>query len=221
MVVTAAVTAESAFEVTGEGYSPEGEIRRNGKPPEAVDPVVEKMARVSRASAMNREIHDEGGTWKLSGDPTEGALLPFAAKAGLDRAAEATRLARTNMIPFESRAQIHGDAGHGAGGESWLFVKGAPDVILNYCDRQELADGQRAPLDKDYWEKQNEAIASQGEPRAGAGVAAGRKDRREPTSIPRGLHAHAGAARAGRHHRSAARGGDRRRQGMPRGQASA
>ena len=160
MVVTAAVTAESAFEVTGEGYSPAGEIRQNGKAAASPGAVIEKMALVS-ALCNESEIHEEGGTWKLAGDPTEGALLPFAAKAGIDRAAETAKAPRTNMIPFESEHKFMATL-HGSGRESVLFVKGAPDVLLNYCDRQEMADGQAAPLDRAYWEKQNDAIAGKG-----------------------------------------------------------
>jgi magnesium-transporting ATPase (P-type) len=103
-------------------------------------------------------IHEEQGVWKLTGDPTEGALLPFAAKAGLSTEAETAALPRTNMIPFESEhkfmATLH---------DSLLFVKGAPDVIMNYCDRQELSDGTQAPLDRAFWEKKNEEIARKGQ----------------------------------------------------------
>ena len=85
----------------------------------------------------------EQGVWTLTGDPTEGALLPFAAKAGLSTEADTAALPRTNMIPFESEhkfmATLH---------DSLPFVKGAPDVIMNYCDRQELSGGTQAPLDR-------------------------------------------------------------------------
>ncbi len=160
MVVTAAVTAGSTYQVTGEGYSPKGEIQQDGKQTAAVDPVLEKMARVS-VLCNESEIHDEGGTWKLTGDPTEGALLPFAAKAGVDRAAETTKLPRADIIPFESEHKFMATL-HGTGDAAVLLVKGAPDVILNYCDRQELTDGKQAAVDRAYWEKKNDEIASQG-----------------------------------------------------------
>ena len=156
MVVVAVATAGPLYEVTGEGYSPKGEVLESGKPA-ARDPVVEKMARAS-VLCNESSIHEEEGVWKLTGDPTEGALLPFAAKAGLSAEAETAALPRTNMIPFESEhkfmATLH---------DSLLFVKGAPDVIMNYCDRQELSDGTQAPLDRAFWEKKNEEIASKGQ----------------------------------------------------------
>ena len=156
MVVSAVATADSFYEVTGEGYAPRGEILKDGKPA-AKNPVLETMARAS-VLCNESSIHEEGDAWKLTGDPTEGALLPFAAKVGLSAEAEQAAFPRTNMIPFESEhkfmATLH---------DSLLFVKGAPDVIINYCDRQELSDGTQAPLDRKFWEKKNEEIASKGQ----------------------------------------------------------
>jgi magnesium-transporting ATPase (P-type) len=156
MVVSAVATADSFYEVTGEGYAPQGEILKDGQPI-AKNPVLETMARAS-VLCNESSIHEEGGVWKLTGDPTEGALLPFAAKVGLSAEAEQAAFPRTNMIPFESEhkfmATLH---------NSLLFVKGAPDVIINYCNRQELSDGTQAPLDRKFWEEKNEEIASKGQ----------------------------------------------------------
>ena len=141
MVVSAVATADSSYEVTGEGYAPRGEILKDGKPI-AKNPVLETMARAS-VLCNESSIHEDGGAWKLTGDPTEGALLPFAAKVGLSAEAEQAAFPRTNMIPFESEhkfmATLH---------DSLLFVKGAPDVVINYCDRQELSDGTQPPRSK-------------------------------------------------------------------------
>jgi magnesium-transporting ATPase (P-type) len=156
MVVSAVATADSFYEVTGEGYAPRDEILKDGKPV-AKNPVLETMARAS-VLCNESSIHEDGGAWKLTGDPTEGALLPFAAKVGLSAETEQAAFPRTNMIPFESEhkfmATLH---------DSVLFVKGAPDVIINYCNRQELSDGSQTPLDRKFWEKKNEEIASKGQ----------------------------------------------------------
>ena len=156
MVVSAVAIADASYEVTGEGYSPRGEILKDGKPA-AKNPVLEAMARAS-VLCNESSIHEEDGMWKLTGDPTEGALLPFAAKVGLSAETEIATLPRTNMIPFESEhkfmATLH---------DSLLFVKGAPDVVINYCNRQELSNGIQAPLDREFWSKKNEEIASKGQ----------------------------------------------------------
>ena len=119
MVISSVATADASYAVTGEGYSPQGEILKDGKPV-AKNSVLEAMARASLL-CNESSIHEEQGVWKLTGDPTEGALLPFAAKVGLSADAEITAFPRTNMIPFESEhkfmATLH---------DSLLFVKGAP-----------------------------------------------------------------------------------------------
>src|SRR5271154_5950625 len=72
MMVTSAVTAESAYEITGDGYAPEGEIKKDGKP--AGDaPVLALMGRVSML-CNDAELFQVQGAWKVEGDPTEGAL---------------------------------------------------------------------------------------------------------------------------------------------------
>ena len=155
MVVCTVATAEAEFDVSGDGYSPKGQITRDGAT--ATSPVVETMARAS-ILCNESSIHEEAGVWKLTGDPTEGALLPFAAKAGLDAAAETAAAPRTNMIPFESEHKFMATA-HGP----VLFVKGAPDVVMNYCSRQQLGSGSAAPFDRAFWEAKNEQIASKGQ----------------------------------------------------------
>ena len=156
MVVSSVATADAFYEVSGEGYAPQGEIRKEGKSA-AKTPVLETMARGS-ILCNESSIHEDAGVWKLTGDPTEGALLPFAAKVGLSFEDERAAFPRTNMIPFESEhkfmATLH---------DSLLFVKGAPDVVINYCNYQELSDGGQAPLDRKFWEKKNEEIASKGQ----------------------------------------------------------
>lgn len=155
MVVSTAVTAEATFDVTGEGYSPKGEITKDGAP--ATSSVIQTMARVS-VLCNESSIHEEAGTWKLTGDPTEGALLPFAAKAGVDAEAETAATPRTNLIPFESEHKFMATA-HG----SVVYVKGAPDVLMNFCSRQQLDSGAAVAIDRDYWGEKNEAIARKGQ----------------------------------------------------------
>lgn len=155
MVVSTAVTAEATFDVSGDGYSPVGEITKDSAP--AKSPVIETMARAALL-CNESSIHEEAGIWKLTGDPTEGALLPFAAKAGLDPAAETAAAPRTNVIPFESEHKFMATA-HG----SVVFVKGAPDVIMNFCSRQQLDSGTAVPVDRAFWEKKNEEIARKGQ----------------------------------------------------------
>jgi magnesium-transporting ATPase (P-type) len=161
MMVVSAITAESAYEITGEGYASEGEVRQNGRPAGA-DAVLQLLGRVS-ALCNDAELRHEEGVWKVEGDPTEGALYPFAGKVGLQRPAEQAAYPRIDAIPFESEHKFMATLHTAAGGGQALFVKGAPEVILAHCDRQQTRDGGHAPIDRDHFLKASDRLAGQGE----------------------------------------------------------
>jgi magnesium-transporting ATPase (P-type) len=161
MMVVSAVTAESAYQVTGDGYSPKGEIKKDGQPV-GKDPVLALMGQVS-VLCNDAELFQEEGTWKVEGDPTEGALYPFAAKLGMDRQVEQAASPRIDAIPFESEHKFMATLQRTASGEPILLVKGAPEVILEHSDRQQTADGQSSALDREYFLKESDRLAAQGE----------------------------------------------------------
>jgi magnesium-transporting ATPase (P-type) len=161
MMVTSAVTAESAYEVSGDGYAPEGEVRKDSKPA-GETPVLALMGRVSML-CNDAELFQEDGAWKVEGDPTEGALYPFATKLGLDREKELGASPRIDAIPFESEHKFMATLHKSADGTAMLLVKGAPEVILENCDRQQMTDGQAAPLDLTRFVQEADRLAAQGE----------------------------------------------------------
>lgn len=160
MMVTSVITAGEAYEVTGDGYAPEGEVKANGQP---VGDTPETLVLMGRVSLLcnDAEIFQDDGKWKVEGDPTEGALYPFAAKLGMDRAAETAAAPRIDGIPFESEHKFMATFNRGAGGEM-LLVKGAPEVILDHCDRQQTADALE-PLDRGRFMREGDRLAAQGE----------------------------------------------------------
>ena len=160
MMVTSVVTAEEAYEVTGDGYAPEGEIKKGGK---ALGETPEALMLMGRVSALcnDAELFQDEGKWKVEGDPTEGALYPFATKLGMDRAAEAAAAPRIDAIPFESEHKFMATLNRSADGEM-LLVKGAPEVIIEHCDRQQTAKGP-ALLDRDRFAREGDRLAAQGE----------------------------------------------------------
>jgi magnesium-transporting ATPase (P-type) len=160
MMVVSAVTAESAYGITGQGYAPEGEVLEDGKPA-GEDPVLKLMGRVSML-CNDAEMLQQGGTWKVEGDPTEGALYPFAAKIGLQRQIEQAAFPRTDAIPFESEHQFMATLHRGAEGREMLLVKGAPEVILEHCDRQQMRGGT-APIDREHFVNTGDSLAGRGE----------------------------------------------------------
>src|SRR5262249_41773284 len=154
------VTAESAYQITGEGYAPEGEVWKDGKPA-GNDSVLALMGRVS-VLCNDAELFQQEGGWKVEGDPTEGALYPFASKLGMDRATEQAASPRTDAIPFESEHKFMATLHKSALGNEVLFVKGAPEVILEHCDRQQTK-GQAASLDNAHFVQASDRLAAQGE----------------------------------------------------------
>ena len=161
MMVVSAVTADETVTVTGDGYASEGEVLNDGAPV-GKDPVLELMGRVS-ALCNDSELRNEDGAWKVEGDPTEGALYPFAEKLGLKREEARAAYPRLDVIPFESEHKFMATLNRAPDGGEMLLVKGAPEVILDHCDRQEDASGKRPPLDRAYFERAADALAAQGE----------------------------------------------------------
>jgi calcium-translocating P-type ATPase len=159
MMVVSAVTGEAAYSITGQGYAAAGEILKDGKSADK-DLVLTLMGRVSML-CNDAELLEQDGVWKVEGDPTEGALYPFAAKVGLDRQAEQSAYRRIDIIPFESEHKFMATLNEDSTGKQMLLVKGAPEVILENCDRQQ-ADAP-SPIQREYWLQMSDKLAAQGE----------------------------------------------------------
>ncbi|MGB7949627.1 MAG: HAD-IC family P-type ATPase, partial [Candidatus Binatia bacterium] len=162
MMVVSAATAESVYQVTGNGYAPDGEIKQDGKPANNKDPVLGLLGRVSML-CNDAELFQQEGVWKVEGDPTEGALYPFASKLGMERQAEQAAYPRVDAIPFESEHKFMATLHKDNGGKQFLLVKGAPEVILEACDRQQTAAGSNSPLNRDHFLNASDKLAAQGE----------------------------------------------------------
>src|SRR5262244_4012727 len=161
MMVVSAVTAESTYQITGNGYEPEGEVKKDGRPAKK-DTVLGLMGQVSML-CNDAELFQQEGTWKVEGDPTEGALYPFATKLGMDREKERAASPRIDAIPFESEHKFMATLHKSAAGKDILLVKGAPEVILEHCDRQQISDGAPPLLDRNYFMEASDKLAAQGE----------------------------------------------------------
>jgi Ca2+-transporting ATPase len=146
--VVASASGRVAFE--GTGYAPAGEVRRDGGG--AIDGAlaVELERALSAADlANNAAVEERDGRWTVQGDPTEGALIVAARKAGLRPETLATRLPRVAEVPFSSERKlmttVHRDVEHGQRGI--VFTKGAPDVLLARCAFESVGDERRALTD--------------------------------------------------------------------------
>jgi magnesium-transporting ATPase (P-type) len=161
MMVVSAVTADSVYQITGDGYVPAGEIKKDGVAA-GDEPVLTLMGRVCLL-CNDAELLQQDGAWRVEGDPTEGALHPFAMKLGMDRQAEQAALPRIDAIPFESEHKFMATLHRSAAGKQVLFVKGAPEVILERCSLQQTLGGRPVPLDRGRFTREADRLASRGE----------------------------------------------------------
>jgi len=163
MSVASVVTHTHRYSVGGEGYEPLGEIKHEGNPITSAEhqPLLE-MARVA-ALCNDAQIRKHHDAWTVEGDPMEGALLAFAAKAGMDGDEARSQWTRTDIIPFDSRHKFMATLNHDHQNHALIAVKGAPEQLLAMCRSYRTGDGSTAPMDQAYWIEQADIIAAQGQ----------------------------------------------------------
>jgi len=162
MTVQTVVTADALYDVSGVGYDPHGSFRL-GHRDIAVEgrPALTEMARAA-ILCNDATISKEEGAWRVNGDPTEGALITAAMKAGLDPSLLSEEFPRVDTIPFESEHRFMATLHHDHAGHSFVFLKGAPEKVLEMCALQR-AEGTDKPLDVRYWQERIEEIAGRGQ----------------------------------------------------------
>ncbi|MCX6349193.1 MAG: HAD-IC family P-type ATPase, partial [Candidatus Aureabacteria bacterium] len=141
MTVRAILAGGRLFDVSGAGYAPLGEFRLDGEP---ADPASHPALLESLASAVlcnGARLVKEKSEWRIIGDPTEGALLTAAAKAGLWKHDLENQSAFLGEIPFDSERKMMTVIRHASGGRATAFTKGAPDVLLSRCSSRWTPDG--------------------------------------------------------------------------------
>ena len=147
MTVVEVWTGGQRFSTTGIGYAATGEIQIEGANVMLEQRQALRECLTAGLVCNDSQLRTVDGEWTVHGDPTEGALLAVAAKAGLDAAAEQRRLPRLDLIPFESQHQYMGTLHDGqVEGPRTAFVKGAFERILARCDSMVDANGQRVEL---------------------------------------------------------------------------
>ncbi len=148
MTVRVIATAGGRVTFSGTGYAPEGELSRDGGggiEGSLGSEMVRALSAADRAS--NAVLHEREGHWTVQGDPTEGALIVAARKAGLEGETLDARFARLAEVPFSSERKLMSTVHSDAEREERLlaFTKGAPDVLLARCSH-ELVGDQARPL---------------------------------------------------------------------------
>jgi Ca2+-transporting ATPase len=132
------------IDVSGAGYAPEGDFRSNGEIMKAAGNRSLDEFLKHGILCNDSDLHEREGKWSVKGDPTEGALVVAAAKAGV-RVRE-TRLEnpRVEELPFSSERKRMTTV-HRSGGGHAASLKGAPELVLERCSRI-LENGAERPL---------------------------------------------------------------------------
>ncbi len=135
MTVQRIYVNDKALKVTGVGYEPKGEFLFEDK---KLDPTREKVLHTLLKAATlcnDAKLGKEEGRWAVKGDPTEGALVVAAAKAGLWKEEIEKEEPRMSEIPFSSERkrmttthEVHGDG-------KIAYMKGAPEIVLEKCNK--------------------------------------------------------------------------------------
>jgi Ca2+-transporting ATPase len=149
-----------AIEVTGVGYEPKGEFIRKTDPPEGN----EGLNLLLRTALLCNDAHLErkSEAWSIIGDPTEGALVAAAAKAGLDKKELDGLYPRIAEVPFTSERKRMGTVHATLEGTEIVCAKGAPEILLARCS-QIWQDGRIIELgeaDREEILKANEEMAA-------------------------------------------------------------
>ena len=132
MTVRRVYVDRKIVEVSGIGFEPKGEFKRNGKRIEPLRENTLKLLLLASALCNDSKLIREENRWLISGDPTEGALKVLARKAGLtdDIVQEYPRV---NEVPFTSERKRMTTVHASPDGKYYAFMKGAPEEVLKRC----------------------------------------------------------------------------------------
>ncbi|WP_373234825.1 cation-transporting P-type ATPase [Mycobacterium marinum] len=147
MTVQVIWTPDDVVEVTGTGYAPDGILQDCDGAPMSMDAnAALRWSLIAGASCNDAALTHDDARWDIVGDPTEGAMLVVASKAGLDLGRLASGMPREAAIPFSSERQYMATL-HRDGADRVVLAKGAVERVLELCSSQMGADGALRPLE--------------------------------------------------------------------------
>ena len=147
MTVRSLYVNEQTIKVTGIGYIPEGELQIDDKKitPDNDVAMLLKVAVLCNDSGLKQDI--KSGKWISIGDPTEGALVVAAQKAGVHKETLDEAEPRVNEVPFSSERKRMTTI-HKKGIQQIAYMKGAPETVIERCNKI-LLNGKVQPFTKE------------------------------------------------------------------------
>jgi Ca2+-transporting ATPase len=129
MTVRRLWVVDKLIEVTGVGYEPRGAFSSEGRPYEPMKDKDVEMLLLAGALCNDTRLKQGEEGWEIKGDPTEGALVVLAQKAGLGQGKVAQQFPRIGEVPFSSERKRMTTI-HQSSGSQIAFMKGAPELVL-------------------------------------------------------------------------------------------
>lgn len=150
MTVKKIFAGDVSYDVEGNGYAPEGHLLYDGKELTGALPSVLTQTLMAGLLCNDSRLIQEENQWRIEGDPTEGALITVAGKAGMMPETLKMEMSRLDEIPFESERQFMATL-YGAkdNGKNKIYIKGAVEKILDFCADSMDRDGGKAVLNRD------------------------------------------------------------------------
>jgi len=161
MTVRRIYAGGEVFDVEGNGYAPEGKILLSGNALEGKPSVALSETLLAGLLCNDSRLAETDRHWRTEGDPTEGALIAVAAKAGLTPAGAHALAPRIDAIPFESERQFMATL-HQTSAGNMLYLKGAIEKVLEACSEMLAAGGAHTALKREDILKKSDALASGG-----------------------------------------------------------
>lgn len=161
MTVAKVAAAGRIYSVSGVGYIPEGEFSLEGRTISLSEhPWLMELARAGLL-ASDARLRQDDGTWSIEGPPTEASVVVLARKAGMNRKDELEARPRLDVIPFESGQRYMASLHEDPGGGTVVYVKGAPERLMDMCLDQCTEQGTSA-MCKEDWTKLEVELADSG-----------------------------------------------------------
>jgi magnesium-transporting ATPase (P-type) len=161
MTAEAVLTASGVFAATGAGYEPRGALLLDGVATEpSAHPALGEIA-LAAVLCNDASLRQADSEWIVDGDPMEGALIALGIKSGVDAEAARRDFPRLAEIPFDARHRFMATLNR-TGADRLITVKGAPERVLELCDRQRSATGDES-LDAPMWRAAIDSLAARGQ----------------------------------------------------------
>ncbi|RXK86826.1 cation-transporting P-type ATPase [Filimonas effusa] len=165
MTVQQLAVRDGSYHVSGIGYAPEGSITRDAQEVHLDENQQLKQLiscfHICNEASLDKDKDDH---WMIKGDPTEGALITLSHKAGFSGSGRDSN--RKATIPFDSDYKYMATMVE-AEEDQLIYIKGAPDRLLDMANREERPDGA-GDFDKPYWENRISELAGEGQRVIGA-----------------------------------------------------